>query len=433
MIMEPEWYDMKDKQRQGMSISQIAREEGIDRKTVRKHLRSRTPPKYRRRKEPRSKLDQFKDYIKEQYGLHHLSAVKMLEVISEMGYTGGYTILKDFMRPLRGDVAIPAEIRYETEPGEQAQVDWFYIGKREIDGEMKKIWCFSMILGYSRSLYIEFTTDVTTATFIRCHMNAFNFLGGCTKTILYDNTKNVVIKRALKSSDSVWNPLFEDFRTHYGFTARLCKPGKEGAKTKGKVERTGPYIRGNFLAGLDFISIPDWNSRGLVWCRKVGQRIHGTTHEVPNERLKEEVLIPTNDRPPYQIILTEYRKISRDCYISYRSNKYSVPWRHAGRRAKLLINNDRMEIEIDGETICTHEIIDGQHRLIKEKEHFAGLYKTILHRNRDEHIGRMNRNGMGGDSVKVSWTMRPMQDITVQKRSLEIYDDVLNYGGEDNE
>ena len=97
MIMEPEWYDMKDKQRQGMSISQIAREEGIDRKTVRKHLRSRTPPKYRRRKEPRSKLDQFKDYIKEQYGLHHLSAVKMLEVISEMGYTGGYTILKDFM------------------------------------------------------------------------------------------------------------------------------------------------------------------------------------------------------------------------------------------------------------------------------------------------------------------------------------------------
>ena len=433
MIMEPEWYDMKDKYRQGMSISQIAKEEGIDRKTARKHIQSLSPPAYKRSKERQSKLDQFKDHIQKQYGLYHLSAVKMLEEICEMGYTGGYTILKDFMRPLRGDVAIPAELRFETEPGEQAQADWFFIERREIDGVMKNIWCFSMVFGYSRAMYIEFTTDVTTATFIRCHMNAFDFLGGCTKTILYDNTKNVVIKRALKSSDSEWNPLFKDFFTYTGFIPRLCKPGIQGAKTKGKVERTGPYIRGNFLAGLDFVSIPDWNSRGLVWCRKVGQRIHGTTHEVPNERLKEEVLTPTNDKPPYQIILTEYRKISRDCYISYRSNKYSVPWRHAGRRTKLLINNDKMDIEIDGETICTHEIVEGHHRLIKEKEHFAGLYKEILHRNRDEHIRRMNRNGTGMDSVKISWTMRPMQDVTVHKRSLDIYDAVLNYGGEDNE
>lgn len=422
MYSEEEWSVMREHERHRISISQVAKERGVNWRTARKYMQSPSPPKYKTRTQTPSRLDPFKEHIKERLGKHPFTAQKLYEDIRAMGYTGKYTLVKKFTRQMRYDRAIPAELRYETKPGEQSQVDWFDFGPIEMDGQRKKLSCFSMILGYSRMPYIEYTTDATTPTFIQCHLNAFRFFGGYTENILYDNLKSVVIKRLLKSSDSVWNPLFKDFFTHYGFTVRLCKPGIAGAKTKGKIENTGHFIRTNFFMGLEFSSIPDLNGKGIAWCNKVGERVHGTTNEIPCVRWKEEPLLPIDARPPYQIVLTEHRRVTRDCYISYRGNKYSVPWKCAGREAKLFVWDSKMDVEIGEETVCTHEVVPGSRRCIKVKEHFEGLYKEIWHRNRGAHIRRIEGHGKGEPPIPVLG--EPGANVQVQKRDLAVYDAV---------
>jgi len=115
---------------------------------------------------------------------------------------------------------------------------------------------------YSRMRYIEYTLSIDVYTLIQCHLNAFRYFGGYTKEILYDNMKQIVIARALKSSDSEWNTKYEDFFRHYGFIPRLCRPYR--AQTKGKIENNVGYVRRDFFLGGSFSSLADMNSQTLT-------------------------------------------------------------------------------------------------------------------------------------------------------------------------
>ncbi len=251
MMNKEEWLDMQSIHRNRMSISAMARRTGHDRKTVRKYIMAGSdPPRYKPRPKRPSIMDPHKEYVRQQIDEHNLSAVRLLEDLWGMGYKGGYSILRDYARTVRKPRAIQAVLRYETTPGRQAQVDWSDGGPLEIDGGVGRLYAFSMVLGYSRAKYLEHTLDTRTETFIRCHLNAFAYFGGLPKEILYDNTKNLVLRRALKSSDSEWNPLFKDFFHHLGFIPRLCRPYR--AATKGKVENVIRFEQGNFLKGRQF-------------------------------------------------------------------------------------------------------------------------------------------------------------------------------------
>ena len=84
--------------------------------------------------------------------------------------------------------------------------------------------------------YVEFTLHTDVHTLIQCHLNTFRYFGGYTKEILYDNMKQIVLKRAPISSNSIWNATFEDFFSYYGFIPRLCRPYRP--QTKGKIENS---------------------------------------------------------------------------------------------------------------------------------------------------------------------------------------------------
>jgi hypothetical protein len=210
-----------------------------------------------------------------------------------------------------------------------------------------------------------------------------------TKEILYDNTKNVVLKRALRSSDSQWNPLFEDLFKHFGFLPRLCKPGKEGAKTKGKVEALVKYVKRNFYLGREYDSIPDLNNQALQWMEKVNGMPHGTTRIPPIERLAEEKLNPFDQFSAYQIVRTEYRRISRDCYFSYMGNLYSVPWKYAGFQVELRIQNRKMLVFVNDKNICEHTRREGSGMTVRVSEHFDGLLKEKMSMNKEKHRKRI--------------------------------------------
>ena len=198
MVKKEEWVlirTLSNKLEQGLSISEIARQTGHDRKTIRKYLTSNESPDYSQPKRS-SKLDPHKDYIISRLKeTPELSNRRIFREVKEQGYRGGYSILCNFTNPIRKQRENEAVVRFETMPGEQAQVDWSYFGTIQEQGQNKRLYCFSMVLGYSRTIYIEFTTSQDIYNFLRCHQNAFMYFSGYTRTILYDNAKTVVVSR----------------------------------------------------------------------------------------------------------------------------------------------------------------------------------------------------------------------------------------------
>jgi hypothetical protein len=272
-----------------------------------------------------------------------------------------------------------------------------------------------MVLGYSRMLFAEFTLSIDAPTFIQCHLNAFNYFGGYPEEILYDNMKQIVIKRAMKSTDSDWNPQFEQFFRHYGFVPRLHRPYRP--QTKGKVENAVGFVKRDFFLCRSFCSFSDINSQLISWLNRVNNRIHGTTFAVPAERFKHENLKAIDHVPSFIVIRELTRKISRDSYISFSGNRYSVPYKYAGREARVQIKEDKICIFVGSEKLCEHQILAGSHRVSRTKEHFQGLLSEVLRENK----AQANRN---------SPIMRFSEPV-VESRPLSVYEKLCGGFGDE--
>ncbi len=373
MIKIEDWYMINHMHKQGVPKARIARDLGLDRKTVYNAIRGDECPKHDR-KSRGSILDPYKDYIKQRLDKYDLTGTRILREIQGQGYTGSYTVLKRYVRQVKGAKPKPAFVRFETEPGEQAQVDWSKFGWIEFDGKRMMLWCFSMILGYSRTLYMEFTHSQNLIALGQAHMNAFRYFGGVTDTILYDNMTTVVLSR--EGDNILWNPGFMDFANHYGFIPRLCLPGRK--ETKGKVERPYSYIRSSFFEGTEFSSLADLNQKGRNWLDNVANvRIHATTGAVPFDRLKDEKLNPLRyeDYLMERLEHSEMRKSSKDCYISFEGNRYSIPYQYSCRDLAVKLRGEELRIFYGDELIATHRLSYQKGQMITDPKHFAGIPK----------------------------------------------------------
>jgi hypothetical protein len=178
--------------------------------------------------------------------------------------------------------------------------------------------------------------------------------------------KQVVIDRKIKASESTFNERFMDFAEYYGILIRLCYPYRP--ETKGKIENTIKYMRYNFFNGRTFSNLNDINMQCNEWLRRINSQPHGTTHEIPVERLKEETLNPLSTVPGYMTRKEEMRKVSRDCYVSYKGNRYSVPWKYAGRECRIIEESSILKIEIDSIVAADHSILTGTGRISRKAE-----------------------------------------------------------------
>lgn len=382
MIKQKEWVMMRNLYLQGMKKSAIARLLGLNRKTVSANLKREESPVYERLVQKESKIEPYKEYTDNRLEEYELTAVKLYGELQKQGYAGKYSLVAAYVSEKKKEIRTKAVLRFETLPGEQAQVDWGYFGNF-YDREQKKtikLYCFFMILGYSRMLYIEFFERADIINFLKGHNNAFKYFGGYTKELLYDNLKSVVIKRALRQEESQFNKKFMDFAGYYGFKPILCRPYRP--TTKGKVENSVLYAKQNFFSGEEFISLRELNEKALEWLEKIKNRIHSTTKQQPFERLKREGLISIKDKNFYDTSVISYRRVFKDCHFSYGGNFYSVPFRYAGKE---------VAIREDESTIITvmyrEQIIAGHHlekerkgRYITEPAHLEGLKEIRMGR-----------------------------------------------------
>lgn len=339
----------------GMSIRQIARELGVSRNTARRYLRAPEVPKPAPRPPRGSKLDPYKEFIISRLAQGVENCVVLLRELRARGYTGGYTLVKDFVRPLRPRRTSAVTVRFETRPGEQAQVDFGSCAYQLPDGTVRRKWAFTMVLSWSRALYVEFVERADTATFIRCHLNAFAYFGGVVQGCLYDRTKLVVLGRD-EVGEVQWNERFLDFALRLGFEIRLCRGYRP--QTKGRVESGIKYVKGNFWPGVRFTDLEDLNRQARVWCDTVANvRVHGTTHERPIDRLAVErsYLRPLPGPERLQPWLREERRVERDGYVQWDRAWYGLPgpWR-PGQVVQVQPGDGVVELWVGDQRVAVH-------------------------------------------------------------------------------
>jgi transposase len=253
MISIEELMTIKILHKQGHSKRAIAKQLGISRNTVNKHLSQDVDePTYQTRPETAHKLDAFKPYIKERIESAlpiHLSAVVMMREIKEHSYDGGITRLREHLVELRG-------------------------GK-------KPIHAFVAVLGFSRALFVHYTDNMRYETLEHCHRLAFEYFQGIPTDVWYDNMKTVVLERnAYGVGQHSFHAGFYQFAKELGFIPKLCKPYRP--QTKGKVERMLRYVRDSFYAPLSTklassglkMDVDTANIKGIQWLNDIARRAY---------------------------------------------------------------------------------------------------------------------------------------------------------------
>jgi transposase len=296
-----------DLHQQGLSVSAIARQLERDRKTVGKYIeRGLEAPAYGPREPRPTMVTPFAAYLRERIAAFpELTGSRLLREIRELGYAGGYTAVKDYLRTIRPRALQAFERRFETPPGKQAQVDFAFfrtVFTDQPDAE-RIVWLFSMVLGHSRMMWGRFVANQDLQTVLRCHIAAFDALGGVPAEILYDRMKTAVLGE-VDDQGIAYNRKLLDLAAHYRFLPKACPPYR--AKTKGKVERPFRYVREDFFLGRSFRNLDDLNAQFRHWLDTVAiPRRHATTGRIVLEHFAEEKsYLKALPAMPFTVVLT---------------------------------------------------------------------------------------------------------------------------------
>jgi transposase len=353
-----------------LSKSEIARRLQLDRSTVTRALGSEVAPQYARQKRGSMvlpHLDAVRARLRE---YPDISAARLLSELRALGYRGGYTALKEVVRELRPR-SVEAFLRRETEPGQEAQVDWGSFGVLEVDSARRPLSCFVMVLGYSRMLFLCFTVSQRMEDFLRCHVDAFYFFGGVPHRILYDNLRSVVLARS--GTTVRFHPRFSEFAGTHLFEPRPC--GVRKPHEKGKVERAIQYIRNSFFNGRSFTDLSDLNLQAARWRDQVASlRLHASTRERPIDLFPRDraQLLPLPARPFDTDIVIALRS-TQQCLVHFDGNAYSVPFQSASRSLLLRATASRIAVFDKDRLVAEHLRCYGRHRVIERPDHVRRL------------------------------------------------------------
>jgi len=352
----------------GMNKSEIARSTGHDWKTIQKvvqHLeKGITEPV---KKPHPSTLDPYRETVLELIE-RGLSAVRIHEELMILGCRAKYGTVKDYVRKIkkREDVFV----RIHTEPGEEAQVDFGYVGfTPDQAGKKRKTWVFNMRLSYSRLDYYETVYDQRVETFIQCHIHAFHYFKGVPKYVKIDNLKAAILEAHFY--EPVYQRLYKELSEHYGFSPLPCRIYMPN--DKGKVESGIKYVKRNFFSGRTFQDQTDRNKRLTNWMeRTCNVRVHGTTRKIPKEvfEAEEKHCLKTLPTEAFELLNTGTRKVYHDCHIYVDYNYYSVPFEYVGREVEIKLSASLLKIYDQGKLLTLHPRRSGRGHFTTNEAHY---------------------------------------------------------------
>jgi transposase len=310
------------------SARKIARHLHIGRRTLAKYLD--TPVQRPAPRQRASKLDPFKPIIAEWLTQDATaSAVVIAQRLRPLGFDGGMSILKEHLQAVRGQVtAKRAYVRMEPAAGERFEIDWGHFGSLLYQGHARKLYAFCLVECHSRKLYVEFTHTQSFETFLRCHIHAFQAMGGVARELWFDNLATAVAEH--DGNLVRFQPRFLAFAREYNFLPRACHV--RAAWEKGKIERSIGYLRQNFWPLRTFTDLADTNFQVRHWLDEVAnRRRHRETGQTPEERFRSEALhlLPAIT-PDYRD--TAEALVHKDLRLAFDGNHYCVAPRYVGYR-----------------------------------------------------------------------------------------------------
>ncbi len=386
--------------------SQIARELGVDPRTVDKYLKGYVKSTTRNRK---SKIDSFEpiikkllskdsiqifyykrilwQYLKDNYGLDCAQSSFRRYISNHPEFNQYFSSRK------KGHLSKAApSMRYETDKGKQAQLDW----KENIEfvlntGEIININIFVLILSYSRFRVYRLSLDKTQDILFSFLDESFEAFGGVPKELLTDNMKTVMDEPRTNYSKGKVNNKFQQFAKDYGFEVHPCVAGRPN--TKAKVEapmKLLDEIRA-YNGTLNYEQlhklVSDLNNR-------INSRCHTSTGKIPILHLNKEKdflseLPKEQIRNHYKISTTSV-KVNSQSMISYKSNQYSVPPEYIGKRLKLQVYDGQIHLYYNTNLITIHAIQN--QKLNYHTEHYAEISALTFNRSSYEMIEKAKEN-----------------------------------------
>ncbi|WP_327159611.1 IS21 family transposase [Streptomyces zaomyceticus] len=434
-----------------MSLSEIAKETGLNRRTVRKYLTARAPiapPRRASSGHARGRMvDEVAPLIDAMLRSEILikGAVVHERLVAEYGFTGNYQRVKLYMQEARPRVAeelgiSPGELaglhrRFEVVPGAQAQVDWGDEGKILAHIGIPKVYSFHMTLSYSRDPFCCFTTSQDLATFFDCHRQAFAHFGGVPMSIVYDRTKTVVRRHVAPGEAVPLHPEAVGFAGHYDFDIDVLAAYRPTGK--GRVERQVLIVRDHVLAGRAFSSIEELDSAFNAWVPLRRAKSHGTHGEVIGHRaIRDHMALRPLPATPYVVTQRHLRYVGKDCLVAFDANLYSVPARKVRPRQLVEVRATKSQISLhatmpntDGETLlASHQRAVGRGAFVVDEKHWDGLPDG---RNRRTTTGDVpprprHQEALGREASSLTALLKRAAAVRVEvgRRPLSVYDEL---------
>lgn len=434
-----------------MSLREIAKETGLNRRTVAKYLSGQVPaaPPRRepsRRPRPRA-VDEVAPLIDAMLRSEILlkGAVIHERLVQEYGVNINYQRVKLYLQEARPRIAeeldiSPGELaglhrRFEVVPGAQAQVDWGDEGKILAHLGIPKVYSFHMTLSYSRDPFCCFTTSQDLATFFDCHRQAFAHFGGVPMSIVYDRTKTVVRRHVAPGEAVPLHPEAVAFAGHYDFDIDVLAAYRPTGK--GRVERQVLIVRDHVLAGRSFSSIQEMDAAFAAWVPVRRAKVHGTHGEVIGARaVRDHTALRPLPPTPYVVTQRHLRHVGKDCLVAFDANLYSVPARRVRPRQLVEIRATKSQVmlhstvpDAGGETVLAiHPRAVGRGARIVDETHWDGLPRGDNRRvTTGDPLPQPRRHDALGPetgSLQALLNRAAATRVEVSRRPLSVYDEL---------
>jgi transposase len=393
--------DIQQLLKQGFSKVKIAKKLGVSRTTVYRYL-EKSPGEMNewvdQLQSRRKKLDMHKETILSWlYAYPDMTAAQVLDWLQEK-YSAtdiAESTVRAYVRELRKTYNIPKESsprQYEAIPdppmGEQIQIDFGQTIQKTSSGKEVKLRFIAFVFSNSRYKYKEWLDrPFTTRDVIRAHENAFDYFGGTSSELVYDQDALLVVSE--NGGDVILTKEFQAYKEERKLTIWVCR--KADPESKGRIENVVGYVKANFAKHRIFHGIDKWNEEGLEWLKRTGNyKIHNTTKKRPIEvfLLEKQHLrpisnsinsLPTDNK---QFDTSISRTVRKDNTIRYNSNRYSIPLGTFEKHPQVAISetdDDHLVIsELEtGQTLAKHKLSREKGTLVQDRQHTRDRTKGV--------------------------------------------------------
>jgi transposase len=362
------------------SVRQIARETGIDRKTVGRYIATAEQlalPRDRaledsevhavaQRQQVRPSPDpsaEWKQIAQHRTrieawlgGARPLRLRKVHILLEREGLEASYATLRRYaIEELGWHKKEPTVLLDDAPPGQEAQIDFGKMGLL-LDPETERrrvLWALIITLSFSRYMFVWPTFLQTTAAVCEGLDRAFRFFGAMPRTLIPDNAKAMIAE-----PDALSPRLTEAFADYVQARGLFVDPARVRCpKDKPRVENQVPYVRENWFDGETFTDLQHARTSAEHWCREVaGARVHGTTRWVPREQFevveKAQMLAPPS--APFDVPIWTSAKVHADHHIEVARALYSVPTRYLHQRVRVRADRSLVRIYVGTELVKMH-------------------------------------------------------------------------------